>query len=305
MANSIGLKDLLFPMFDLVFDFWPLILVSSVVNARKHFLRTAIVLWVFLGAMRAVLLFDPTPIKQSLLIPEPQSTAWFLVVGAILGLVEWGRIAWNVLRAPGSKFGRVATVQDLLELSPREFEEMVVDLYRAQGYSAKRTGSPGDHGVDVVVRASNGEKWVAQCKRWRTLVGEPVVRDFYGVMQHEKADQGIIVAVRGFTPQARDWARGKPILLYDGSEFLREWKRAVKPTKAKQVANATAEGDAEPAPIPTRAMDPPLCPKCGIPMVLRVASKGAHRGEPFYGCPNYPRCREALPVPGDSDPSAV
>jgi hypothetical protein len=40
----------------------------------------------------------------------------------------------------------------------------------------------------------------------------------------------------------------------------------------------------------------PLCPKCGIPMVLRTAAKGAHKGKQFYGCQNYPRCREMKPV---------
>jgi len=40
----------------------------------------------------------------------------------------------------------------------------------------------------------------------------------------------------------------------------------------------------------------PTCPKCGIPMVLRTASKGEQRGSQFYGCSNYPKCREILPA---------
>jgi hypothetical protein len=40
----------------------------------------------------------------------------------------------------------------------------------------------------------------------------------------------------------------------------------------------------------------PLCPKCGIPMVLRTASQGEHKGRQFYGCQNYPRCREVVPT---------
>lgn len=40
----------------------------------------------------------------------------------------------------------------------------------------------------------------------------------------------------------------------------------------------------------------PLCPKCGIPMVLRTAAQGEHKGKQFYGCQNYPRCREMKPV---------
>jgi hypothetical protein len=40
----------------------------------------------------------------------------------------------------------------------------------------------------------------------------------------------------------------------------------------------------------------PLCPKCGIPMVLRTVAQGKHKGKQFYGCQNYPRCREMKPV---------
>ena len=71
----------------------------------------------------------------------------------------------------------------------------------------------------------DGEKWVIQCKRWRGTVGEPVVRDLYGVLHHEKADKGAIITTGQFTESAREWARGKPIVLYDGDQFLRSWKR--------------------------------------------------------------------------------
>ena len=37
-----------------------------------------------------------------------------------------------------------------------------------------------------------------------------------------------------------------------------------------------------------------MCPKCGVPMVQRVAKKGDRAGLSFYGCPNYPKCRETL-----------
>ena len=36
---------------------------------------------------------------------------------------------------------------------------------------------------------------------------------------------------------------------------------------------------------------PPVCVKCGIPMVQRVAAKGPRAGQTFWGCLNYPRCR--------------
>lgn len=40
----------------------------------------------------------------------------------------------------------------------------------------------------------------------------------------------------------------------------------------------------------------PLCPKCGIPMVLRTAKFGEKEGKRFFGCVNFPKCRQIIPV---------
>lgn len=37
-----------------------------------------------------------------------------------------------------------------------------------------------------------------------------------------------------------------------------------------------------------------LCPKCCTPMVLRKVIKGANVNKAFYGCPNYPQCKEVI-----------
>lgn len=34
----------------------------------------------------------------------------------------------------------------------------------------------------------------------------------------------------------------------------------------------------------------PLCPKCNSSMNIRVARKGKHAGNRFWGCSNFPRC---------------
>lgn len=33
------------------------------------------------------------------------------------------------------------------------------------------------------------------------------------------------------------------------------------------------------------------CPKCGSKLVLRIAKQGVNKGNEFYGCSNYPRCK--------------
>lgn len=52
--------------------------------------------------------------------------------------------------------------------------------------------------------------------------------------------------------------------------------------------------------IPNRAAanqaGTPTCSKCGTPMVLRKAKKGNQKGEDFWGCKNYPKCRETAGI---------
>lgn len=50
----------------------------------------------------------------------------------------------------------------------------------------------------------------------------------------------------------------------------------------------------DPAPaqnVPTLA---PICPRCHVPMVIRRAQQGVNAGQQFYGCTNFPRCREII-----------
>jgi hypothetical protein len=62
----------------------------------------------------------------------------------------------------------------------------------------------------------------------------------------------------------------------------------------------TAAGAAALQPSRSEPWDPtdpaPYCPACGEQMLLRTAQRGANAGSKFYGCPNYPRCREIIPL---------
>jgi uncharacterized protein DUF2726/topoisomerase-like DNA binding C4 zinc finger protein len=40
----------------------------------------------------------------------------------------------------------------------------------------------------------------------------------------------------------------------------------------------------------------PICPDCGITMVLRFHRSGGSVGKRYYGCLNYPECRQMIPV---------
>jgi hypothetical protein len=220
-----SLFQMLFTIFDLLFDFWPFLILAALQNPRR-WIRNMVYTWFFWAVIRIILFFNPEPISKSWLIPEPLSTILFFVTGFILIIIWIGVTYWRRSRTRSKAFG--LSSESILNLPPVEFEEMVAELYRAMGHQARRTGSIGDHGVDVVVKARNGEKWVVQCKRWRTPAGESIIRDFYGTMQHEKAAQGAIIATSGFSQAAIEWAKGKPLYLYNGNDFLSLWKKVKK-----------------------------------------------------------------------------
>jgi hypothetical protein len=150
------------------------------------------------------------------LIPEPVDTRLFLSVGLLLFPFMVGLL----LEEKRKRFS-ASTMEDLRALSPTEFEEMVAEVYRAQGHHVQVVGGTGDHGIDLIVRSHRGENWLVQCKRYRGKIGEPVVRDFYGALKASDADGGAIITTGTISDAARLWAEGKPIKLYDGEQFLK------------------------------------------------------------------------------------
>jgi hypothetical protein len=42
--------------------------------------------------------------------------------------------------------------------------------------------------------------------------------------------------------------------------------------------------------------NPPVCPNCGVQMVLRTAQKGNYIGGKFWGCQNYPKCKGVINI---------
>ena len=102
------------------------------------------------------------------------------------------------------RYGVSRALDELQDLSPKEFEHYVAGLFRRKGYRAVVRGRAGDHGVDLELRAPTGKRAIVQCKRYQNTVGEDVVRELFGTLIHE-----------------RDWAQGKPITLIDGRTLVR------------------------------------------------------------------------------------
>jgi len=116
---------------------------------------------------------------------------------------------------------RIKKLDQLGAMSPREFEEFTALLFRRMGYAVRITTASADEGVDLFIER-NGRTAIVQCKRYKGNVGQPTVRDFYGTMIHNRAEQGYIVTTGTLSLPAQNWARGKQIHLVDGAQLM-DW----------------------------------------------------------------------------------
>jgi hypothetical protein len=111
--------------------------------------------------------------------------------------------------------------QSAVYLSEIELEKLAAQVYKKLGYKVQHVGQMGDHGIDVLLINPQNQKEIVQCKQWSKPVGEPVLRDLYGTMMHDKDIRGWLWAPRGFSAPAKAWAKGKPIVLVDDLEINR------------------------------------------------------------------------------------
>lgn len=120
-------------------------------------------------------------------------------------------------------FDRIRRIEQLQRMDPIAFEHFVGYLYQKQGFRVATTVTSGDEGVDLVLRKGN-QLTIVQCKRYAGTVGQPIVRDLYGAMMHNKANAAVLVTSGVISKPAEDWAQGKPITLVDGHELI-SWTR--------------------------------------------------------------------------------
>lgn len=109
--------------------------------------------------------------------------------------------------------------ENINNLSGVEFERVCQLLVENMGFSVETTKASGDGGIDLIAYNSQpllSGKYIIQCKRYTGSVGEPIIRDLYGVVMSERANKGILMTTGHFTKSAKSFAEGKPIELIDG-----------------------------------------------------------------------------------------
>jgi len=111
---------------------------------------------------------------------------------------------------------------DIHSLSGIEFESLCKKLLEKMNFDVSTTKQSGDGGIDLV--AYNHQpmlegKYIVQCKRYSGSVGEPIIRDLYGVVNSERANKGILITTGTFTKSAVEFSIGKQLELIDRAKL--------------------------------------------------------------------------------------
>lgn len=219
---------------------------------------------------------------------ETPSTPNSQVIRGVLG--EPVDVNDSLKSPPSENFTKpvVWSIEVIREVEWKRFEDVCQKYYELKGIRSESTPLGPDGGIDIrLYQDGTGMATsVVQCKAWgERVVGVKPVRELLGVMTHEKIDKSFFMTSGRFSDEAKEIAKANRITLIDGEMLLMMFKRLPEAAQQTLLAFAT-EGDYR---IPT-------CPSCGIKM-RRIGGK-AGRSD-FWGCHNYPRCRQKLGVRRD------
>jgi restriction system protein len=120
--------------------------------------------------------------------------------------------------------------EKLLELTPRQFEELVLDLIRALGYGGpteklEHTGQSGDFGIDGIVHLDRLglDKIYLQAKRYKpeNKINSRQIQEFFGALKGRHAAKGIFLTTSSYQESALEYAKSvsDTLVLIDGNRI--------------------------------------------------------------------------------------
>lgn len=114
----------------------------------------------------------------------------------------------------------VKEINELVELDPRMFEDVVANMYRKLGYTVHQTPYSNDGGKDIIL-AKDGVKYAVECKRYKqsAKIGRPALQKLYAAMLDCGASQSIFVTTCEFSKDAKAYAYRTGIEMIDGNRL--------------------------------------------------------------------------------------
>jgi len=139
-------------------------------------------------------------------------------------------------------------LENVKQVTPQAFEQLVVDLMIAMGYGGARkeagqaTQLTGDDGIDGIINEDKLglDSIYLQAKRWENTVHRPEIDKFIGSLTRQGATKGVFITTSNFSQGAKDSVNGLnlSVVLVDGqqlAELMIEYNLGVSIKETYQV----------------------------------------------------------------------
>jgi restriction system protein len=198
---------------------------------------------------------------------------------------------------------RRRSLESLRELPEDELEVRLRGAMRMAGYAVIENSTGGLAGSDWVLRR-RGERTLLCLRHWRErTVRVKSVRGVFRTLADHSAAGCKLVTCGEFERAAHEFARGKPIELFDGGALLDSFSELLKPSVTRAPGPDLASAYVPSPEAGVREASPevpaaPLCPRCRGAMLRRIAGvgAGAATGVEYWACGNFPRCPGTRPA---------
>lgn len=172
----------------------------------------------------------------------------------------------------------------LMSLEWKRYEEVCKEFLTIKEngkFKVELTQTGADGGIDLKIKDKKDKLiGVGQCKAYNSKITVEKIRELYGIMASEKTEKGYFFTTSSFTNDCVEFAKEKQIELIDGNQQIKIIQ-SFSQQQQNQLYKLATEGD----------YTTPTCPKCDTKMVKRVAKE---KGNEFWGCANYPKCKNIL-----------
>ena len=219
-----------------------------------------------------------------------------LAAGIVSGALAVIRIPFALLRRSTRSSGKRSqsarrakfdtskwSLELLRHLEWRRFEELCAAYFEVLGMTTSASRARADGGADLVLRVEGAavSSVLARCEAWSAYpIGIRTLQELHAAMARARIGEGAFLTSGRFTHEAAQFAAGHNILLLDGAQLLDQLSTLAPETGLALLKLAT-NGD----------FLTPTCPCCSIKMIAR---KSTGEGRAFWGCENYPRCKQTF-----------
>ena len=245
------------------------------------------------------LIFGLYFVLESFYTNHPILSNIFTIV-IILGIIFAVYLIIKIKRNKDKQYMNIKKIEDMKKLDWREFEKFIEFIFNHNWFKAKVRKWRSDWWIDLDATL-NWQKYVIQCKKWNKYkIWVVQLREFYWVVKMDWTNtKWIYITTSSLTKEAyAEYEKIKnDIELWDNinlEQYIAEYKWIGEVTD-KPIENNLSEKETETL-NENKISDNKnlICDKCWWQMLLRKARRGDHKGEDFYGCSNFPKCRNII-----------